>query len=80
MCSISTPQGSFDDNMNGTVRLGNWRQGLPCLIILSLDNIMSMVSLENRPRRSTRTAHNIQDEVADYCMQEESVSWQETYA
>lgn len=71
-CSTYTPQGSFDDDMNGTVRLGNWRQGN--------ENITSMASLENRPRRSTRTAHNIRDEVAEYCMQEGSVSWQENYA
>ncbi|CAH1993608.1 unnamed protein product [Acanthoscelides obtectus] len=69
---VYTPAGSLDEEINGIVRLGNWRE--------SNNDMASILPLEIRPRRASRTAHNIRSEVAEYCIQEGSVSWQENYA
>lgn len=69
---VYTPAGSFDEESNGQVRLGNWREGN--------NDMTSMLPLQIRPRRATRSAHNVRDEVAEYCIQQGSVSWQNNYA
>ncbi|GBP42608.1 hypothetical protein EVAR_87159_1 [Eumeta japonica] len=58
--------GSFDEESNGHVRLGNWREGN--------NDMTSMLPLQIRPRRATRSAHNIRNEVAEYCIQQGSTS------
>ncbi|KOB73542.1 Uncharacterized protein OBRU01_10540, partial [Operophtera brumata] len=56
--------GSFDEELNGQVRLGNWREGN--------NDMTSMLPLQMRPRRATTSAHNIRNEVAEYCIQQGS--------
>lgn len=70
--NIYTPPGTFDSETNGELIQGSWR--------MENQNENTLISLRNLPRRSTSIAQEIRDEIADYCMNEGRVSWQEHYA
>jgi len=70
--NMYTPPGTFDTENNGELTQGSWR--------MENQNANTLVSLRNVPRRSTLIAQEIRDEIADYCMNEGRVPWQEQYA
>jgi len=70
--NMYTPPGTFDSETNGELTQGSWR--------MENQNANTLVSLRNVPRRSTLIAQEIRDEIADYCMNEGRVPWQEQYA
>ncbi|KAJ8891745.1 hypothetical protein PR048_004298 [Dryococelus australis] len=69
--TLYMPHGSLDQEENGVLIEGLWRSEV---------NVASMIPLRNIPRTTPAVYHKIRDEVADYCMKEEAISWQNTYA
>lgn len=70
--SLYTPPGSFDDEINGNLRAGFWRQ--------ETDSVTSLLPLINQPRRSSHTVKEMRDEIARFCIEEGSLTWQEQFA
>lgn len=70
--NVYTPSGSFDEEVNGHVIPGSWRE--------DNGNNTSFVPLQNRPRRSYKSCLAMRDEFAQYCVSEVGkVSWQDDY-
>lgn len=69
--NLYTPPGSLDHEENGVLTIGSWR---------NTEDMTSMVPLKNTPRRSSAYFHKIRDELADYCMKEGALSWQNLYS
>ncbi|XP_063366030.1 uncharacterized protein LOC134676522 isoform X1 [Cydia fagiglandana] len=67
---IYTPSGTFDHEIEGVVRPGNWRND---------SELTSLFALERRPRRTSTTAKQIRHEIAEYCSREGALNWQERY-
>lgn len=69
--NIYTPPGSFDEEINGNVRPGLWR--------LDTEPMTSLLPLANQPRRTSLSVKEVRDEVARFCKEEGSLSWQDQY-
>ncbi|KAJ8894260.1 hypothetical protein PR048_006872 [Dryococelus australis] len=63
--------GSLDYEENGVLIEGSWRGEVKAAFMIPLRNI---------PRRTPAVYHKIRDEMADYCMKEGAILWQNTYA
>lgn len=70
--NLYTPPGSFDDDINGNLKPGLWRQ--------EAESLTSLLPLTNQPRRTSIAVKQVRDEIAEFCIQEGSVTWQEHYA
>lgn len=70
--NIYTPNGSFDREVDGEIIEGNWRS--------ENNNLTSLLSIRNLPRRSALDVKELRDEIADYFINEGKVPWQGDYA
>lgn len=69
--SIYTPPGSLDQEKDGQVILGNWRNNVG-------NNFLQL--LRHVPRKSSLAAIDIRHELKDYFVNEGKVFWQDKYA
>lgn len=69
---LYTPPGSLDEDIDGDFRPGLWRQ--------ENDLMTSLLPLTNQPRRSSLTVKEIRNEIAQFCMEEGLLAWQDQYA
>lgn len=65
--NVYTPYGSLDYEENGVVIEVSWRND---------ESMASMISLQSIPRRSAASFQTIRDEIADYCIKEGAIPWQ----
>lgn len=68
--NLYAPPDSLDSDQNGRLCEGSWRRDSEMLSLLPLNNV---------PRRAASTAKQIRDEFNDYFMNEGTVSWQMAY-
>lgn len=68
--NIYIPHGTLDYEENGALIEGTWRKDT---------NMSSLLPLRQLPRRPSAGANQIRDEIADYCVREGTVPWQENY-
>lgn len=69
--NLYTPPGTIDQEVNGILNEGSWRNE---------GDMTSMLPLTNVPRRSTNFCQKIRDEIGNYCLKEGSIEWQNEYA
>lgn len=65
------PEEIMDFEEYGVLTEGSWRRD---------SNMTSMIPLRSIPKRSSAELQKIRDELADYCVKEGAVSWQDKYA
>jgi hypothetical protein len=69
--NLYMPHGSLDYEEDGVLIEGSWR---------SDQNMTSLLPLRNIPRRSPTYLQEIRDEIANYCVTEGDIPWQNRYA
>lgn len=69
--NLYIPQGTLDYYQNGVLVEGSWRAN---------EEMTSMLPLRHIPRRSNPDCKQIRDEIADYCVHEGVLPWQNQYA
>lgn len=64
---LYTPPTAFDHERAGVLTPGSWRND---------ESMTSMISLRDTPRKSPAYFQEIRNELADYCVNEGAVAWQ----
>jgi hypothetical protein len=67
-CSLYTPRGTFDTEIEGAYRT------------INNDPMSSLLPIKNIPRKTSTDAKVIRDELADFFQNEGRILWQDTYA
>lgn len=69
--NMYTPPGTFDTEQNGRIFNGSWRN--------DREGQTSLLSMEERGRKTSITAKDIRQEFADYFMTSGKLEWQDNY-
>lgn len=70
--NLYTPPGTLDNEIEGQIIEGNWRN--------NNDNMTSLLPLRNMPRKSCTSAKTNRDELAQFFYNEGRIPWQDQYA
>lgn len=71
--STYMPPGSLDSDADGEYIEGTWRRA-------NNEEMTSLLPVKLIPRKSPMNAIQIREELKEYCMEEERLSWQDQYA